>query len=69
MAHPKDNEVYPIGTVVRLKKTGEFACITHQDFQFQGKSFLNYRAVIEGRGEGHYAIYHGDVELEVLPPT
>jgi hypothetical protein len=69
MAHPRDNEIYPVGTVVRLKKTGEFARITHQDFLKDGKGFLNYRGVIEGRGEGHYALYHDDFELEALPPT
>jgi hypothetical protein len=69
MAHPKDDEVYPVGTVVRLKKTGQFAKITHQDFQFEGKGFLNYRGVIEGRGDRHYALYHDDIELEALPPT
>lgn len=67
MAHPKDSEIYPIDTVVRLKKTGQFAKITHQDFQFEGKGFLNYRGIIEGR-EGYYALYHRDLELEALPP-
>lgn len=31
------------------------------------KHFLHYLAIIEGRGDGLYALYHGDVELEVLP--
>lgn len=68
MAHPKDDEVYPIGTVVRLKKTGQFAIIRKQVFLMGEKNFLHYTGEIEGR-EGLYAIYHDDVELEALPPT
>lgn len=68
MAHPKDHEVFPVGTVVRLKKTGEFAIITHVDFRNGDRDFQNYRGTIEGRG-GPYALYHDDLELEALPPT
>jgi hypothetical protein len=68
MPHPKDDEIFPIDTTVRLKKTGEFAIIKHHDFQFHGRGFLNYRGVIEGRGEKLWALYHDDLELEVLPP-
>lgn len=66
MPHPKDDEIYPLETVVRLKKTGEFAIIKAQDFLKDGKGFLNYRGEIEGK-EGWFAIYHDDVDLESLP--
>jgi len=65
----KDEEVYPIGTIVRLKKTGQFAIIKQRSFLRDEKSFLNYLGQIEGRGEGLYAIFHEDVELEVLPQS
>ncbi|HEY8937139.1 MAG TPA: hypothetical protein VIM65_18060 [Cyclobacteriaceae bacterium] len=66
--HPKDDEAYPVGTVVRLKKTGQLALIKDKAFVYDGKNFLHYDAEIEGR-KGIYAIYHGDVELECLPIT
>jgi hypothetical protein len=66
MPHPKDNEVYPVGTVVRIKKTGVFALITGHNFQLNGRGFLNYYADIEGR-TGLFALYHDDIELENLP--
>jgi len=62
------DEVYPVGTVVRLKKTGQFALITDVAFLTDNKTFLNYLGHIEGRGDGKYAIFHQDVDLEVLPP-
>lgn len=66
MAHPKDDEVYPTGTVVRLKKTGEFAIIRDHTFQHMARGFLNYLGGVEGR-DGLYAIYHDDIEVEHLP--
>jgi hypothetical protein len=66
VAHPKDSEVYPIGTVVRLLKTGEFARIIDHTFLFEGRNFLHYLGEIEGR-EGRWCLIHGEVELEVLP--
>ncbi len=68
MAHPKDADVYPIDTVVRLKKTGEFAIIKQQTFLMDGRNFLHYLGVIEGRGDGLYCIIHNEVDLECLPP-
>ncbi len=65
--HPKDNEVYVVDTVVRLKKTGEFAIIRKVQFMMDGKHFLHYEGEIEGRGSGNFALYHNDVELEALP--
>lgn len=64
----RDEDIYPIDTVVRIKKTGEFAMITAHGFQKDGRGFLNYLANIEGRKPpGPYAIYHEDVDLEALP--
>ena len=65
----KDEEIFPIDTVVRIKSTGEFALIKKVSYlrdetKYQ---FLNYLAVIEGRGEGTYALYHDDIELEAWP--
>jgi hypothetical protein len=63
--HPKDNEVYPIGTVVRIKKTGVFAIIRKHGFLKDGKNFLHYLGEIEGK-EGLFALYHDDIEVEVI---
>jgi hypothetical protein len=62
----KDEDTYPIETIVRLRKTGEFAIITDKTFLKDGKSFMHYLAQIEGK-EGKYALYHEDVDLEALP--
>lgn len=64
--HPRDGEEYPIGTVVRIRKTGQFAIIRGHTYVMDGKSFLNYLGEIEGRA-GQYALYHGDIELECPP--
>ena len=73
MAHPKDNEIFPIETVVSLIKTGEFAIIKKQVFLKDEKNFLHYLAKIEGRDHGkedkaYYVIYHHEIRLEALPP-
>jgi hypothetical protein len=62
-------DIYPINTVVRIKKTGEFAVIKNYTFQHDGKRFLNYLAIIEGKGDGTYALYHENIELECLPSS
>lgn len=68
MGHPKDDEVYPIGTVVRIIKTGEFALIKKQTFLMDGWLFLHYLGNIEGREEGAlYCLIHSDLDLECLP--
>lgn len=67
MAHPRDDEVYPVETVVRLHKTGEFAIIKDQVFLKDGMNFLYYLAEIEGR-KGLYCVLHGECDLEALPP-
>ncbi|SKC84998.1 hypothetical protein [Ohtaekwangia koreensis] len=64
----KDEDTYMIGTVVRLKRTGEFAIIRNRCFLREDKYFLNYLGEIEGRPGGLYALYHEDIELECLPP-
>jgi len=64
----KKEDVYPVGSVVRLKKTGQFVLITDTTFLME-KEFLHYLGIIEGRGTGKYAIQHGEVELECMPPN
>jgi hypothetical protein len=66
---PAENEVYPIESVVRIKKTGQFAIIKQQTFLMGRNNFLHYLGVIEGRGEGWYYLGHHDIELEALPNT
>lgn len=66
MAHPLDHEVYPIGTVVRIIETGEFAVIKLQTFQMNGSGFLHYLGEIEGR-TGLYCIIHDRVDVECFP--
>lgn len=63
-----DSEVYPIGTIVRLKSTGEFCKIVSHNWLRPElkKHFLNYFAEIEGK-KGKFAVYHSEVELEALP--
>jgi hypothetical protein len=61
-----DENAYPLETVVRLKKTGEFAIIKDRVFLKDGKNFLHYRGEIEGR-RGLFALYHDEIELENLP--
>ena len=65
----KDEDAYPIDTVVRIKKTGLFALVKCRSFlrQEEDKHFLGYEAEIEGK-QGRYYLSHQDVDLEVLPP-
>lgn len=69
--HPKDEDAYPPGTVVSLKKTGEFAVIKKVVFQFNEKGFLHYLCHIDGRENSEtsfWALYQNDIILEHLPP-
>jgi len=67
MPHPKPNEVYAADTVVRIKKTGEFARIIAPVY-LMDKAFLHYHAEIEGREPGSmWALYHDDIEFEAPP--
>ena len=61
----KFEDVYSKETVVRLKKTQQFALIKERFFMKHGCGFLHYLAEIEDR-TGLYAIYHQDIELECL---
>lgn len=65
----KDEDVYPIDTVVRIKKTGEFAMVKKHGWlrPERREHFLHYLAIIEGREDGLYALYHEEVDLEALP--
>lgn len=67
MAYTRDEDVYPPGSIVRLKKTNEFARIKDVVYLKDGKNFLHYHGEIEGR-EGLYALYHNEIELEHLGP-
>ena len=51
-------------TVIRIRKTGQFAIIKNRSF-LNGENFLNYLAIIEGRGEGLYCVFHEDIDLEI----
>jgi hypothetical protein len=54
------HEIYPLDTVVRFKKTGELAIIRSRTFLKDGRNFLHYLGVIEGRGDGMWALFHDD---------
>jgi hypothetical protein len=64
----KDSDVYPVGTVVRIKRTNEFAIIKTHTFQHFGRGFLNYLVEKEGK-HGLYCAFHDDIEVEHLPPV
>jgi hypothetical protein len=66
MAQIPFEEVYPLDTIVRIRKTGLFARITFQTFLCDKRTFQHYLAEVEGK-EGNYCIFHQDVELECLP--
>lgn len=61
-----DNEIYPIDTVVRWKRTGEFGLIKKYTFQHEQRGFMNYLVQVEGK-EGLYCWFHDDIDLEHLP--
>jgi hypothetical protein len=69
MPHPKDEDVYPVETIVRIKKTGAFAVIKDHTFQHHSRGFLNYLAEIEGKynSKGYWVLHHDEIELECLP--
>lgn len=65
MPHPKNSEIYPIGTTVAIIRGvifGKTAVITGHNFLKDGKNFLNYYGTIDGR-EGTFALYHEDLEV------
>ena len=58
----KDSEIYPIGTVIRLK-SGEFAIVRKYTFQNHNQNHLNYLIEIEGK-KGLYCAFHDEIFLE-----
>lgn len=66
--HPKDEEVYPVGTEVLNTRDGknEKAVIVGHTFLKDRKNFLNYLAHIEGK-KGDFALYHDDLKVIKLP--
>jgi hypothetical protein len=67
MAHPQEHEVWPAGTVIRRKDTGEFALIKQQIRMLDG-SFQYYLVEVEGK-EGQYCAIHSRYELEAMPKS
>jgi hypothetical protein len=65
-AENKRDKYYPLETVVRIKKTGQFAIIKERVFLMEN-NFLYYLGIIEGRGEGLYYLGPNEIDLEVLP--
>jgi hypothetical protein len=62
-------EPYPIGTIVRIKRTGQFARIESVAKLLDG-TLLHYEGPIEGKPPGNYYLGNNDdVELELLPPN
>jgi len=64
----RDEETYPIGTIVRIRATGQFAIVVKKFFANEGKGFMNYLAKVEGKGEDLVELYHDDIDAEALPP-
>ena len=67
MAHPKDDELIPINTIVTIIRganIGKRARIKQHSFQMNEKGFLNYLGYIQGKGKDLYALYHDDLEVE-----
>lgn len=56
--------IYPPGTILRIKKTGEFARV-HSHATLDDNTFLNYHVEIEGK-DGLWVLYPADAELESL---
>jgi hypothetical protein len=66
MSHPKDNELIPLGTIVRIKSgihKGKKARIDRHVFLHAGRNFIHYECSIERPSNGPYALYHGDLQL------
>jgi hypothetical protein len=63
-----DFDAFPVGTVIRIKRTNEFAIIRQQNFLKDRKGFLHYLVEIEDK-QGLYCALHDDIDLEHLPLT
>ncbi|HEX8547954.1 MAG TPA: hypothetical protein VF691_13405 [Cytophagaceae bacterium] len=60
-------QIYPEGTIVRIKKTDQLAIIIDVCYLCNNpENFLHYRVKYAG-GKGPYAAYPDDLELLVLP--
>lgn len=71
MGHPKDDEIYPVGTIVKLKSgkhAGKKARIDKQVFRMNGKGFMYYLGPIERPSNGPYALFHSELEVVSFPP-
>jgi hypothetical protein len=44
-----DSDAFPVGSVIRIKRTNEFAIFRKKTFQKDGKRFLNYLVEIEDK--------------------
>lgn len=62
----KGEDTYSVGTIVRIRKTGEFAIIRKRLFLKESKKFFHYIGQIEGTDRLR-SLYHEDLELESLP--
>lgn len=68
MDYLKDEDVWPLDTIVRLKKTHEFARIVSHTWLRPEipRYFLHYSVEIEDRG-GPWCLLPGEADLECLP--
>jgi hypothetical protein len=69
MSHPKDNQLYPIGTKAiwtrpshRVKDKEVEVVIRNHCFQFDGKGFLNYEVEMAIEPGNLYAAFHDDLD-------
>jgi hypothetical protein len=68
MGRLREEDLFPLETVVRVIKTGQFAIIKDYVYQSTSKNdFQYYTGIIEGRGDGQYVLFPDEIELEVLP--
>ena len=62
----KGENAYPIATMIRIRRTGEFAMVTKKTFMMEGRRIMTYLGKIEGRGDSLYALYHDDIFFRTL---
>jgi hypothetical protein len=70
MPHPKDNELYPVGSKAiwtrpshRVKPKVVEVVIKKHSFRFDGAGFLNYEVEIIGQPGDYFAAYHDDLDI------
>jgi len=68
--HPKDNEIYPIGSRAiwtrpshRVTDKVVEVIITGHCFQYNGEGFLNYEVEMVNDRGAYYAAYHDDLKI------